>query len=445
MINYFPFSTFCFYKNNPININGPNDPNQEYILKVVEDNFNEIAKKENIRFGNQNEGLKETEQILFRTTSSTSTKKLCSVIKLSDYNIEDTCGLGNLLKNSSKNYNMKYIDNNNNGLMDAVSYNCMTEYSKQLFYPPEEFALLFNDEFVIYKRLRPIDTLIEIMKYKNINNNISDEDNFSDINTNYDNNIITNEINGSNSNVRRNKKSMPFLFGNRNRLNNPLQINRELIIFNKFKEFINKHGYIETSVMLLNIITNNNFYYYIKNCIENPNNMANNINIISSFSNNIEKDQINILRNDLYYLNPYSLIKAKNDNQLMNLSQEFLMKLFICAKEDIDIQIIKYQNLLQNILQNLNDNKELISQNNNYRYQFNNSNFNNTNMKNSTKYFEGKNFMSYSFILYLSRIIRLFWEENIYIRNKKYDQNDNFEFNIINNMNQNQIMFIKNM
>ena len=445
MINYFPFSTFCFYKNNPININGPNDPNQEYILKVVEDNFNEIAKKENIRFGNQNEGLKETEQILFRTTSSTSTKKLCSVIKLSDYNIEDTCGLGNLLKNSSKNYNMKYIDNNNNGLMDAVSYNCMTEYSKQLFYPPEEFALLFNDEFVIYKRLRPIDTLIEIMKNKNINNNISDEDNFSDINTNYDNNIITNEINGSNSNVRRNKKSMPFLFGNRNRLNNPLQINRELIIFNKFKEFINKHGYIETSVMLLNIITNNNFYYYIKNCIENPNNMANNINIISSFSNNIEKDQINILRNDLYYLNPYSLIKAKNDNQLMNLSQEFLMKLFICAKEDIDIQIIKYQNLLQNILQNLNDNKELISQNNNYRYQFNNSNFNNTNMKNSTKYFEGKNFMSYSFILYLSRIIRLFWEENIYIRNKKYYQKDNFEFNIINNMNQNQIMFIKNM
>jgi hypothetical protein len=187
MINYFPFSTFCFYKNNPININGPNDPNQEYILKVVEDNFNEIAKKENIRFGNQNEGLKETEQILFRTTSSKSTKKLCSVIKLSDYNIEDTCGLGNLLKNSSKNYNMKYIDNNNNGLMDAVSYNCMTEYSKQLFYPPEEFALLFNDEFIIYKRLRPIDTLIEIIKYKNINNNISEEDNISDINSNHEN------------------------------------------------------------------------------------------------------------------------------------------------------------------------------------------------------------------------------------------------------------------
>jgi hypothetical protein len=49
MINYFPFSTFCFYKNNPININ---EPNKEYILKVVEDNFNEIAKKENTRFGN---------------------------------------------------------------------------------------------------------------------------------------------------------------------------------------------------------------------------------------------------------------------------------------------------------------------------------------------------------------------------------------------------------
>ena len=441
MINYFPFSTFCFYQNNTVNIN---DPNKEYILKVVEDNFSEIAKKENIRFGSQNEGLKETEQILFKTTTSSSTKKLCSVIKLSDYNIEDTCGLGNLLKNSSKNYNMKYIDNNNNGLMDAISYNCMTEYSKQLFYPPEEFALLFNDEFVIYKRLRPIDTLIEIMNYKNINN-ISEDDNYSDINSNYDNNIISNEINGSNNNIRKNKKSMPFLLGRKNKLNNPFQINRESIILNKFKEFINKHGYIETNVMLLNIITNNNFCYYIKNYIENPNNMANNINIISSFSNNINNNQNNFLRNDLYYLNPYSLIKAKNDNQLMNQSQEFLMKLFTCAKEDIDFQIYKYQNLLQSILQNLNNNKELILQNNNYRYQFNNSNFNNTNMKNSNKFFEGKNFMSYGFILYLSRIIRLFWEENIYIRNKKYYQNDNFEFNIINNMNQTQIMFIKNM
>lgn len=441
MINYFPFSTFCFYKNNSINVN---DPNKEYILKVVEDNFSEISKKENVRFGNQSEGLKETEQILFRSSSS-NTKKLCSIIKLSDYNIEDTCGLGNLLKNSSKYYNMKYIDNNNNGLMDAVSYNCMTEYSKQLFYPPEEFALLFSDEFVIYKRLRPIDILIEIMKYKNINNNISEEDDISDVYSNYDNNIITNEINGSNSNVRRNKKSMPPLFG-RNKFNDPFQNNRESIILNNFKEFITKHGYIETSVMLLNIITNNNFCYYIKNYIENPNNMINKININSNFtfSPNSKINDNNSLRNDLYYLNPYSLIKAQNDNQLVNQSQEFLMKLLTCGKVDIDFQIYKYQNLLQSIKQILDNNKELISQSINYRYQFNNNLINNK-LKNSTKYFEGKNFMSYGFILYLSRIIRLFWEENIYTRNKLYYQSDNFEFKIVNNMNQNQIMFIKNM
>ena len=439
MINYFPFSTFYYYNKKSLN----NEILGEYVLKVIEDDFSNIAKKENMRLSSQNEGLKETEQLLFRTTSNT--KKLFSIIKLSDYNIEDTCGLGNLLKNSGSNYNTRYIDNNNNGIMEAVSYNCMNDYTKQLFYSPEEIAMLFSGEFIIFKKLRPIDTLIEIMQYKNINKNLIDDENNDIINiSSQENNLISNEISYNNSNKQR-KVSMPSLFRRKNKLNNPFQINRETIILNNFKEFINKHGYIETCVMLLNIITNNNFYYYTKNNIENPNNLVNNIQFNRNINNNENILDFSDLRRD--YLNPYSLIKSKNDNQLMNMGQEFLLKLFTCAKENIDIQIYKYQNLLQNLLQNLNNNKELFSNNNNnnFRYRINNNiNYNNL-PQNISNIFEPKNFLSYGFILYLARIIRLFWEENIYIRTKLYYQNDNFDFNITNNLNQNQIMFIKNM
>jgi AraC-like DNA-binding protein len=38
----------------------------------------------------------------------------------------------------------------------------MNEYAKQLFYSPEEYGMLFSDEFIIFKKLRPIDTLIEM-------------------------------------------------------------------------------------------------------------------------------------------------------------------------------------------------------------------------------------------------------------------------------------------
>ncbi len=73
---------------------------------------------------------------------------------------------------------MKYIDDS---LNEIVSYNCMHEYARQLFYSPEEIGILFSDEFLIFKRLRPIDQLIEIIQNMNINNNMTE--NFSDINT----------------------------------------------------------------------------------------------------------------------------------------------------------------------------------------------------------------------------------------------------------------------
>ena len=445
IINYFPFSTFCYYNKNK------NEENlqEEFILNVIEDDFSNIAKKENIRFFNQNEGLKETEQILFKST--TKTKELYSIVKLSDYNLEDCCGLGNLLKHSNNlfmSYNTKYIDNS---LVEAVSYNCMHEYAKQLFYSPEEFGMLFNDEFIIFKRLRPIDTLIEIIQFKNIkinllidNNNINNK---NDIMNNSANDFNPNLISNQNSNDTRRKISMPLLIRPKGKLNNPFQINKEFIIKKKFKDFINIHGYIETTVMLLNIITNNNFCYYIKNSIENPNYINNFAFNINNNDNNISDNILN--RNDLqrYYLNPYSLIKSKNDNQLMNLGQEFLLKLLIFAKEEIDIYIFNYQNLLQSLLNNLNLNMDLLNKNNNNNFRVNfNNNINNIIPEHlNNNLFDAKNFISYGFILFLSRIIRLFWEENIFIRQKLYFENDNFEFNIVNNLNQNQIMFIKNM
>ena len=404
MINYFPFSTFCLFKQKNI----INENSDEYILNVIEDNLSSVAKKENLKLSNQLEGLKETEQIIFK--SSTDSKKLFSIIKLSDYNLEDCCDLGNLLKFSSNGFfindNMKYIDDSLNGI---VSYNCMHEYARQLFYSPEEIGMLFSDEFVIFKRLRPIDKLIEIIQNKNINNN-----------------MIENISNFNNSSDPRYSNT---ILSRSNKLNNPLQINRKTLLYQEFKNFVDIHGYIETTVMLLNIITNNNFCYYIKNSIINPNDM--------NYNNNLN---INDLKR--YYFNPNSLIKIKNENQLMNTAQEYLFKLFKCVEDDIDFQIYNYQNLLQNII-NIGISP---SNNNNINIMNNfNNNMNTTKVINTNLLFEAKNFLSYGFALFLSRIMRLFWDEKIFVKKKLYYQSDNFDFTIVNNLNQNQIMFIKNI
>ena len=403
MINYFPFSTFCLFKQK----NSMNENSEEYTLNVIEDNFSSIAKKENLKLSNQLDGLNETEQIIFK--SSTDTKKIFSIIKLSDYNLEDSCNLGNLLKFSSNGFfisdNTSYIDD---GLNEIISYNCMHEYARQLFYSPEEIGILFSDEFVIFKKLRPIDKLIEIIQNKNVNNN-----------------FVENIRSFSNSNEIINNSLMSR---SNNRLNNPLQINRQSLMYQEFKKFANIHGYIETSVMLLNLITNTDFYYYIKNSIINPNDM--------NYTNNLN---INDLRR--YYLNPNSLIKIKNESQLMNLAKEYLFKLFKCVEDDIDFQINNYQILIQNLI-----NVGISQQNNIMNSRFNINNSVNTS-KNiiTSNLFEAKNFLSYGLVLFLSRIIRLFWEEKFFLKKKLYYQNDNFEFTVVNNLNQNQIMFIKNI
>ena len=434
MIYYFPFTTFCYYKksnlindnNNNINnnINNINDYNNEDILKVIEDNMSSIAQKENLKLSNKLKGLKENEEIIFK--SNTDTKKIFSIIKLSDYNLEDICNLGNLLKYSSNGFyisdNTKYIDDTLNGV---VTYNCMDEYSRQLFYSPEEFGILFSDEFVIFKKLRPIDKLIEIMQSKNIFKNLSE-----DIISTFD---TSNNINNINSSDKKSSFIPKSFTSKSNRLNNPLQINRKSLIYQEFKKFVNIHGFIETNVMLLNIMTNSNFYYYIKNGAINQNDM--------NYENNLKI-------NDLgqYYLNPNSLIKIKNENQLMNLAQEYLFNLFRVARDNINYLINNYQILIQNLINkgitqlNTNPNTNLR-----FKYNYDNNKNNNNNIINTNILFEAKNFISYGFGLFLSRIMRLFWEEKFFIKKKLYYQNDNFDFTIVNNLNQNQIMFIKNI
>ena len=412
MIRYFPFSTFCYYKQR----NVINENSEEYILNVIEDNLSTIAKKENIKLINKFDDLKESEELIFK--SSTENKKIFSIIKLSDYNLEDVCDLGNLLKYSSNGFyisdNTKYIDDT---MGEVVTYNCMDEYSRQLFYSPEEIGILFSDEFIIFKKLRPIDKLIEIIQNKTVFNN------YSEIILNYKNNLSseTSETNNIKSFISKS-----------NKLNNPLQINRKSLLYQEFKKFVNIHGLIETGVMLLNIITNSNFYYYIKTGSINKNDL--------NYENNLK---INDLRQ--YYLNPNTLIKMKNENQLMNLGIEYLFNLFKCAEDNINYLINNYQILLQNLInegkaQSLNNNNI-----NNLNSKYNSKNNKNINIINTNILFESKNFLSYGFALFLSRIMRLFWEEKFFIKKKLYYQNDNFEFIIANNLNQNQIMFMRNI
>ena len=422
MINYFPFSTFCYFKQPNIT----NETNDEFTLNVIEENLSSIAKKENLKLSNQLGGLKETEEILFK--SSTDTKKLFSITKLSDYNLEDCYDLGNLLKYSSNGFfisnNTKYIDDN---LGEVISYNNMHEYARQLFYSPEEIGILFSDEFVIYKKLRPIDKLIEIIINKNSYNNRLDDINI--YNKSYDPINPSSETINIISNDKK-RLSMPSYISMQNGIKNPLQINRNSLMYSEFKKFVSIHGYIETSVMLLNIITNSNFCYYIKNIILYPNDM--------NYKNNLN---MNDLRR--YYLNPNTLRKIKNETQFMNLGQEYLFNLFKVAEEDINLQINNYQILLQNLLDKGIRESNI---NNNLKYKFNdNNNINQNNTIITNILFEAKNFLIYGFGLFLSRIMRLLWEEKFFVKKKLYYQNDNFEFTVANNLNQNQIMFIRNI
>ena len=129
----------------------------------------------------------------------------------------------------------------------------------------------------------------------------------------------------------------------------------------------------------------------------------------------------------------------------MNLGQEYLLKLFKVAENDIDVQIYNYQILLQNLLNNFDIKNNLANLNrNNLKFNLKNDNTSKNKIINNNL-FEGKNFISYGFVLFLSRILRLFWEEKFFLKKKLYYQTDNFEFNIVNNLNQIQIMFIKNM
>ena len=459
IIKYFPFTTFCFSENKEIGANYKD----KYQLKAIEDDFSFLAENENIIYFNPTKGLKEKEETIFSSISKE--KRIYSIIKLTDYSMEDSCGLRNLLKNSNSIYvsnNIKYMDNISN---EIVSYNCMNEYSKQLFYAPEEYAILFSDEFVIYKRLRPIDTLIEIIQFKNFpNNNILNEKDNSSINNDIVNNsandINTNLISNDGFNNMRRRASIQLVLEPKYKINNPFQVNRDKIIAQKFQDFIDIHGYIETTVMLLNIITNDNLIYYIKNKIEEPNlnnnidtnvkdinfdNIINN-NIINNSNSNINENNLIVNNSREECFTPYSLIKLKNEIKLMEMGTDFLKKIFVHAQKYLNSQISQYHNLLKTILNNKNLDKDLLLQNknnNNLRFKIDNEFKNNLPVNDYN--FETKNFMSYGFILYLSRIARLFWEEHIFVRNKLYYQEDNFEFVIVDNLNQSQIMFIKNM
>ena len=387
IVNYFPFSTFYYFKNDD-NVN-------EYILNVVDDSFGRVAKLENIKYKFHSDGLKEKEQLIFKTNFKE--KKLYSIINLTDYNLNDNYNLGHLLKPSSKNIfvsnNINYLDQDNDSI---ISYNCMHDYAKQLFSSPEEIGMLFSDEFIIYKKLRPIDTLIDIMLSKNIPQNIiNDKDNSYE-----------------------------------NKLNNPFRLNKEELSSERLRLFIKEQGFIETTVMIINIICNSTFSYYSKD------------NLLEKNINNKNDIMLNI-KDFQYYLNPYSLTTNTNDPHLMDLAKNYIYKLFLCAHEEFNNLIYDYQVLLKN----LNDKNIFANRinNNNYNFRINNPEEIKKERKNVIEFIDAKNFISYGLILFLSRIIRLFWEENIFTRNKLYLQSDNFDYTISNNLNQNQIIFINNI
>ena len=417
-ITYFPYETFSiFYYNN------------ETILNVMEEDLSIVGKnqyKKNIIGNNYTEGdFNEMEEIIFKST--TQNKIFSKIIRISDFYIENNC-FGHLLKFTANGFfinpNSTYIDDGFRNFTNIIEYNSMHDFAKQLFYPPEEIGILFNDEFIIYKKLRPIDYLVELLLNKNT---FSIDDN------------INNILNASSDNIS-NRNNIDSNLSIRNVMTNPLNTNKEYLIMTKFNNFLNKYGYLETVTMLLNIITNSNFNYCLKN-----------EQVSNKFSNN------NINENDFKnnFVTQFYAIMKQNDNYLMNLGQDAISKLFVCSNNEIDNYIKDYKNLIQAIenvisngnLNNNNNNNFFINNNsNNYYLKFDNNQYNEF-TKNfiNNNFIERNNFLISGYLLFISRVIRLFWEENIFAKSKLYFNEENNEYIIINNLNSNQIMPIKNI
>ena len=359
--------------------------NKKY-LNVIENDLSKYAKNENFFiYEKQNNS-----EIINNIFDFNLNEKIIKITKIFEYSEMKEINLFNLLKDS-ENDNLFYPNINFFGDDGHLTYNSMHEYAKQLFSNPEGFFIILDTKIIEIIKLRPIDQLFDII-----------------INFNKDENQINYDLSTLNSN---NNNSNFNTFYNEN-------------YKNRFEIFVEKNGFIETCCMLFSIISDKTLVFYKKKIITR--NFNNEIDFDERFTVEEIKNNFNIIQQAEIFLNIMLKITEKKINFYYN-------------------EKVKENQIEQNKNNNNNNNNNNNYNNNNNNYNNNNNETDENNLKTIFKE-ENKitNFISYSLFLYISRIVRLFWEEKLYIKHQ-IDINDFDNFYLTDSLFLQQISFIKSL
>ena len=178
-----------------------------------------------------------------------------------------------------------------------------------------------------------------------------------------------------------------------------------------FENFLNNYGFIETGVMLFYIMINKSCSFYSK--------------INQVFRNNIGNE----LNEDIY---PKGFIEIKNNENIIQRAEKCFLKTFEYSMKNIEKVFFQKE-------------KELISQMQNNFIQTNQKIPNFTSTTLIYEKYKIRNYISYIFLLFISRYVRLFWEEPLYTMNKinsLYNENQYF---ISDTIKLHQIHFLRNI
>jgi hypothetical protein len=175
-----------------------------------------------------------------------------------------------------------------------------------------------------------------------------------------------------------------------------------------FENFILNYGFIETGEMLFYIMINKSCTFYSK----------------------INQNLVNNLVNDLNEeMNPKGYIEIKNNDNIILKAEKYFLETFEIAMKNIEKLFYEKE-------------KEILSQNQN-NFISTNQNFTGTALI-YEKYKVG-NYISYLLYLFISRYVRLFWEEPLYTMNNMNSIYNEKEYFISDTLKLHQIHFLKNI
>ena len=344
-----------------------NDEVNEYkVIEVAEIDMKKIAKSETSPFSPSSLSLSASYQKVSEEITPTltfeKTISLLDIAQLPKNSFFSECDLNSLIK--SINYDNFLFPNIKFLDMEThCSLGCMHEFATQLFLVPEEYLIMLSDKMIKLIRLRPIDKLFSI--------------------------IITDS--GK---------------------------------FDEFENFINTYGTVETVVMLLMIMSNKNYIFYLKANV-NQNESANSFTFTSSS-----------------YTGPGSgreVVEIKNNEKIILVAEKFFIRTLsmtlasVTSVDKIDGNNPESEKKMYDMHgPTLNTFNPFTNENNGIGTAF------------IDKQFKIGNFISHSMYLFISRICRLFYEESLFTKNE-FVLYDNTDFYLSDTLQLHQLRYIKSI